>query len=132
MNDLHVVQHALGVDEYGRGIQYRRHFVTGPGSTDHPICMDLVSRGLMERREGSALTGGDDCFLVTPAGRAWMSETSPTPPRLTRSQQRYRDYLDADSGLRFGEWVRHRRDPPREPAYLNAHFVDDLGDEVPF
>lgn len=106
MADLSILQHALGVDQYGRGAQYRRHLVTGPGSVDFDTCVDLVGRGLMERREGSALTGGDDCFLVTSAGRTWMAENSPAPPKLTRSQQRYQDYLDADSGLRFGEWLR--------------------------
>lgn len=30
------------------------------------------------------------------------------PRKLTASQQRYQDYLDADSGLSFIEWVKRR------------------------
>lgn len=128
--DLHILQHSLGVDEFGRGRQYRNHFVTGPGSVDHPICMDLVKRGLMTRRDGSVLTGGDDLFMVTRAGRDWMSANSPLPPKLTRSQQRYQDYLDEDGCLSFGEWLRRRRDEPRQPvAFATA---DDLDADLPF
>lgn len=105
MSDLHIIQHALGVDKYGRGLQYRRHFVTGKGSLDHATCMDLVARGLMVRRDGDELTGGDDLFLVTDDGKRWMSENSPPPPKLTRSQQRYRSYLNSDSSLTFREWL---------------------------
>lgn len=125
MSDLHILQHALGVDQFGQGPQYRRHFVTGPGSLDHPTCMDLVGRGLMERREGSEMTGGDDLFLVTPVGRAWMAENSPTPPKLTAGQRRYQAFLGADCDLTFGEWLRRHRGPPQMPA----DFDDS---EIPF
>lgn len=82
MSDLlHILQHSLGVDRFGRGEQYRNHFVTGEGSVDHPICMEAVERGLMHRRSGDALTGGDDLFTVTDAGKAWVAEHSPKPDR---------------------------------------------------
>lgn len=29
---LNILQHSLGLDEYGRGTPYRNHFVTGEGS----------------------------------------------------------------------------------------------------
>lgn len=61
---LHILQHGLGLNAYGQGGPYRNHFVTGPGSADHDHCLALVSAGLMTRREGSALTGGDDLFTV--------------------------------------------------------------------
>lgn len=102
---LHILQHSLGVDGFGQGRQYRNHFVTGEGSDDFPHCMALVERGLMTHREGNALTGGDDLFCVTDAGKAFVAEHSPKPPRLTRSQKRYRDYLKADSGGSFAEWI---------------------------
>jgi hypothetical protein len=103
---LHILQHALGVDQYGRGEQYRSHFVTGEGSVDHPHCMALVAAGLMTRRDGATLPfGGDDLFHVTDAGRAAVAEHSPAPPRLTRSQQRYQAYLNADTGMSFREWI---------------------------
>ncbi len=117
--DLHILQHALGVDKYGRGNQFRRHFVTGPGSIDYPTCVDLVARGLMEKHRPSELTGGDDLFLVTPAGRDWMAANSPSPPKLTRGQRRYRRYLEAGSSLSFGEWLKLRVPMPDiDPAEI--------------
>ena len=47
---LHILQHSLGLDEYGRGTMYRNHFVTGEGSLDHPHCVALVEAGLMNQR----------------------------------------------------------------------------------
>ncbi len=104
---LHILQHSLGVDEYGRGQQFRNHFVTGEGSIDHPICAEAVERGLMEcRRKGYELYGGDDVFAVTPAGKQWMAENSPAPPKLTASQKRYQAWLDQDSSETFGDYLR--------------------------
>jgi hypothetical protein len=102
---LHILQHSLGVDGFGQGHQYRNHFVTGEGSDDHPHCMALVERGLMTHRKANALTGGDDLFFVTDAGKAFVAEHSPKPPKLTRSQRRYRAYLKADCGVSFAEWI---------------------------
>jgi hypothetical protein len=103
---LHVIQHSLGADQFGRGQQYRNYFVTGEGSIDHPICMEAVERGLMEiRRKGYELYGGDDVFAVTAEGKAWMTANSPVPPKLTRSQRRYQAYLSADCSMSFREWI---------------------------
>jgi hypothetical protein len=67
---LHVLQHSIGADQYGRIVRGggRNHFVTGEGSIDHRHCMVLVAAGLMTRRAGSAISGGDDIFTVTDAG----------------------------------------------------------------
>lgn len=106
---LHIIQHSLGVDQFGQGNQYRNYFVTGEGSVDHPTCMEAVGLGLMEiRRAKYELYGGDDVFSVTAAGKQWMAENSPAPPKLTRSQQRYQRYLASDSSLSFGEWMKRR------------------------
>ncbi|TPG50705.1 hypothetical protein EAH75_04505 [Rhodanobacter glycinis] len=107
-DDLHILQHALGVDKYGQGDQYRNHFVTGEGSIDHPVCMRLVDAGLMTRTCGHTLTGGDDLFRVTPAGIEYVALHSPAPqpePKLTQSQKRYREWLRADPGYSFAEWI---------------------------
>ena len=102
---LHILQHSLGADEFGRGRQHRNHFVTGEGSVDHPHCLALVEMGLMTRHAGSQLTGEMDLFRVTDEGKRYMVEHSPAPPKLTRSQTRYAQYLDADCSLPFGEWL---------------------------
>lgn len=104
--ELHILQHSLGVDQYGRGDQYRNHFATGEGSVDHPICNTLVERKLMTVRRDYAPYGGMDVFFVTDEGKRWVADNSPAPPKLTRSQRRYQDYLDADTGLSFGEWLQ--------------------------
>ena len=45
---------------------------------------------------------------VTKAGKKAMCEESPQPPKLSRSQRRYRAWLDADCGMKFGEWIRYK------------------------
>jgi hypothetical protein len=104
---LTILQHSLGVDQYGRGQQYREHFCAGPGHADFETCCEAVDKGLMVRRDGLSVVGGT-MFYVTPAGRKWMAENSPKPPKLTRAQARYQRYLDADCGLSFGEWLQTR------------------------
>ena len=110
---LHILRHALGIGDDGTRAAYRNHFVTGEGGVDHPHCMALVESGHMVRRDGSMLTGGDDLFLVTDAGRAAARPAQAAP--LSRSQQRYQRFLDADSGLTFGEWLRCRDAHGRRP-----------------
>lgn len=103
---LHILQHSLGLDEYGRGNMYRNRFVTGEGSKDHADCMALVDQGYMSHVANVALFGGDDCFTVTEAGKRAVLAESPAPPRLSPGQQRYQAYLDADSSLSFGDWLK--------------------------
>jgi len=58
--------------------------------------------------------------VVTDAGKAVVRLHAPLKKRLTKSQERYRRFLDADSGLRFGEWLKRDRmlnagaQPPRK------------------
>ena len=62
-----IMRHALG---YGRRSPpgWRNHFVTGPGSTDYDNCEALVAAGLMAKRSGGPLSGGDPVYRVTDAG----------------------------------------------------------------
>jgi len=66
---LHILRHALGTGEKGTKPSYRNHFVTGENSSDYADCMTLVADGLMVHCRGNALSGGDDIFMVTDAGR---------------------------------------------------------------
>lgn len=112
---LHILQHSLGVDQCGQGEQYRNHFATDPGSTDHPDCMALVAAGLMALRGAPPWMGGMDCFQVTDAGKLYVADNSPAPPKLTRGQRRYRDWLNISdvTGETFIEFCRRRQ--PSEP-----------------
>lgn len=103
---LHILQHSLGVDHHGRGDQYRNHFVTGPGSVDWNTCQQAVSDGLMSVRESALLPSDSRCFHVTDAGKTYVTQHSPLPPKLTRSQRRYRKWLDADCSMSFGQFIR--------------------------
>lgn len=103
---LHILQHSLGLDQYGRGTFYRNHFVTGEGSDDHADCMALVELGFMSVRKNHPLSGGSDCFWVTDDGRAAVIAESPAPPKLSRSKQRYQDWLDYDSSMSFIEYCK--------------------------
>jgi hypothetical protein len=99
---LEILQHALGVDQYGRGQFTREHFCAG--DDDEPACRELVAMGYMQNFTRSWLP--DYNCIVTAAGKAAMLSASPPAPVLTRSQKRYRQYLDADSGLSFREWLK--------------------------
>lgn len=106
---LHILQHSLGVDDYGRGKQYRNHFVTGPVSHDFNDCRALSEAGLMkDHGADKMLCGGSHCFTVTPEGKDAVAKQSPVPPKISRSKQRYRDWLKSVDahGYSFGDWLK--------------------------
>lgn len=100
---LHILQHSLGVDKYGLGRQYRNHYV---GGTEE--CRPLVAMGYMVEYAPREMFGGEPCFVVTDAGKKAMCEESPKPDKKTKSQMRYREYLRAADALNctFGEFLK--------------------------
>ncbi len=110
---LEILQHSLGVDYYGRGEQFRSHFVTSPDCADGQLCQQLVALGFMvDRGPQGELTGGMNLYYVTQAGKVAMLQESPTAPPIpkrTPGQVRYQEYLDADCGMPFGEWLKRRK-----------------------
>ena len=100
---LSILQHSLGLDKYGRGARHRNHFCAG--EDDEPICRELVALGLMRQHATTTWLPYFNCS-VTEAGERVIREFSPSPPKLSRSQQRYQRFLDADSGVSFGEWLK--------------------------
>jgi hypothetical protein len=105
---LHILQHALGRNEYGKSQRgdYRNHVCAGDGSADFVTCRDAVARGLMREHASREISGGDHIFTVTDAGKTYIAANSPPEPRLTRGQRRYREWVAADCGITFGEWLR--------------------------
>lgn len=107
---IQVLQHSLGVDQYGQGEQYRNHFATGPDGKDWDICQELVFDGFMQRHAPREIFGGYYCFVVTRVGIHFMVSNSPVPPKLSRSQRRYREYLEqGDTYENFGSFLKHRQ-----------------------
>jgi hypothetical protein len=134
---LSVLQHALGVDQFGSGVQYRNHFVSGTGHDSYDACCAAVDQGLMTRRESQMLGDNGSYFHATDAGKRWMVDNSPHPPKLTRSQRRYQRYIDADSSMSFHKWLKSSwsRDDAadlsgRKPEWTG--FDPALDDAVPF
>lgn len=114
---LQFLQHSLGCDAYGRGTMYRNHFVTDESGSDGRVCLELVALGLMSNDGPRSLCGGSSVFHVTAAGKEAMRLQSPEPPppeKLTASKRRYLEYLEADSGLSFREWMGFQREQRKE------------------
>lgn len=107
-HQLQILQHSLGCDEFGRSRTDRNHFMTDVDSKDGPTCLELVSLGLMHNRGSIEWCGGMSLFHVTAKGKEQMRLQSPQPPpetKLTRGERRYLEYLRADCGLSFREWM---------------------------
>ena len=100
---LDILQHSLGADRFGHGGGNRNHFCAG--ASDEPTCRELVALGYMREHVTTEVFPYYNCS-VTDAGKAAMLAASPGPPKLTRSQHKYRRFLEADSGMRFGEWLK--------------------------
>lgn len=101
-NNLQILQHSLGVDQFGQGPQFRNHFIT---DNDAEMA-ELVALGYVHNCGSNTATGGMNCYRVTPEGKTAMREHSPKPPKLSRSQKRYRAFLNADSGMTFFEYMK--------------------------
>lgn len=109
-SQLQILQHALGLDQYGQGEMYRNHFCAG--ESDEDICRQLVAMGYMRLWPHADPNTGEtpgypyyNCS-VTEAGKTVVLAQSPKPPKLTRGQQRYRRFLRAGLGISFGEFIK--------------------------
>lgn len=103
---LQILQHSLGLDQYGQGAITRNHFCAGGG--DVQVCRSLVALGYMREHSATQVFPYYNCS-VTDAGIAAVRRESPPAPKLSRSQRRYRDYLKADVDRSFGEWLKDQR-----------------------
>jgi hypothetical protein len=101
---LQILQHSLGADKYGQGEMYRNHFCAG--EDDETICRELVELGYMRVFHPNQSPLPYFNCSVTEEGKSAMLRESPQPPKFTRAQERYREFLNADSGVSFREWLR--------------------------
>lgn len=72
---LEILQHALGVDPFGRGPMYRNHFCAG--GDDEATCRELVQIGFMETFEREWLPYYN--CTVTEAGKRAMRRCEARP-----------------------------------------------------
>lgn len=107
---LQILQHSLGLDKYGQGEMCRNYFCAG--AADEPICRSLVEMGYMKQHATTGIYPDYNCS-VTDAGKEAVQRESPKPPKLTRSQKRYREFLKADTGRSFGEWLKDQQEARR-------------------
>lgn len=120
---LSILQHTLGLDEYGISRSpsqpegYRNHFVASEGHHEWSYLMTCKEHGLLEQHGARVISGGSPWFSVTSAGRAYVAQYSPKPPKLTRGQQRYQRFLDLSDvypDMTFKEFVNGRWYLPQE------------------
>jgi hypothetical protein len=110
-NELNIMLHTLGLTDPCQEESYRNFFTAGPKHTDTPAILKLIDKGLMkEVKSPSFLREGDQTFVVTEKGILIAREQRPRPPKLTRGQRRYRNYLDwtdIDMDLTFHKFLTH-------------------------
>ncbi len=115
--NLQILQHSLGLDQYGRGEQYRNRFVTGTNGKDYSDIVVLCDAELMQSHGEIKIYGGMVGFSVTEAGIEYVRVNSPSPPpepKLTRSQKRYKRFLEYGDGFNsFIEFCRWDADKER-------------------
>lgn len=98
---LDVLHHTLGVTPMRRD-PYRNYYVAGVGHHSQHILLELVADGLMaEALAPRFLADGDQVYRVTETGRIVALEQLPLPPKRSR----YEEFLDADYGHSFAEWL---------------------------
>lgn len=102
---LHILRHSLGLDDNGHGNQYRNHYAIGPECDDFQELIQLCEMGLMHDLGRQSMWGGMHAFCVTPKGIGEVNFHY-QPVKLTRSQIRYRNFLNTDNGMTFREWLK--------------------------
>lgn len=102
-DELHILRHSLGLKDDCAGREYRNYYAVEP---DDPECLALVAKGDMER-SACEIPGGLVYYRVTAQGRRRAYEGVVLPTQ-TRSQKRYKQFLEADSGMTFKQWLTTR------------------------
>jgi len=108
---LQILQHSIGADQYGQYGPYGHHrnfFGTGPGGKDFSLCLKLVEMGMMKNNGHQDIFLGEYWFYVTPKGINTVELESPSPPKVSRSKARYKEYLNcADCFENFRDFLRY-------------------------
>lgn len=115
-----IVLHTLGLS-YGGLKSYRNHFVAGPGHYDLPILESLVTKGAMFRGYKPGFLDKDS--FVFYVSEEWVDiaesyvrqKKAEEDAKLTRSQKRYRQYLESDGVFNsFRDFLRYESKQARQ------------------
>lgn len=93
---LGILRHSIGLDDAGRGREYRNYFVAGV--VDEPVCRELVDLGLM--RIGRPPDGCGQCFHVTDDGKKVARRRLPSQSRFLLEVEALKIRLVHDALLR--------------------------------
>ena len=100
-DEVAIILHTLGLAD--RGLKsYRNYFVAGPGHHDMPTLESLVSKGAMFNRDRPGFL--DKAAIVFYVSPEWVDKAeayarqrhAAEDAKLTRSQKRYRRYIESD------------------------------------
>jgi len=122
MNPRHlsILQHTLGLDQYGQPPKgrrpcsdddfpncYRNNYCTGTEGSDFPILREIVAAGMMTDAGSKEVLGGMHVFHATQAGYEAVREHSPRPPKQTKARRRWQHFRDVREawGLTFKEYL---------------------------
>lgn len=100
---LGLLHHTLGLSPHQRGA-YRNYFLAGGGHHDQANLLALVEAGFMSRSAAPSWTCGDDLFRATEEGRTYALTNLPPVPAPVK-YSKYQQYLRADMGCSFAEWL---------------------------
>lgn len=100
---LGLLHHTLGLSQH-QCSEYRNYFLAGAGHHDQANLLALVDAGLMSRSPAPSWTCGDDLFRVTDIGRSYAIANLPPMPTPVK-YSKYQEYLRADIGCSFAEWL---------------------------
>ena len=78
--------------------------LAGAGHHDQPDLLVLVEAGFMSRSIAPSWVGSGDLFQVTDAGRQYATANLPPMPKPVK-YSKYEQYLRADIGCSFAEWL---------------------------
>jgi hypothetical protein len=115
-----LLHHTLGMRPDQRE-GHRNYFLAGPGHHDMPDLEALEHLGLMTRSRAPKFCDPTDIvFRATEAGQAVALEMLPEPPPPAKLNQHHQ-WLDADTGFSFGEWLCRGRLPKFETRGYLGH-----------
>lgn len=130
ISQLDILHHTLGVNAQRRE-PWRNHYVASAGHHAQHDIAALVAAGMMaEGHRPAFLAQGDLVYFVTDAGREAAIDQLPLPPKRSR----YDEFLDADYGHSFAEWLGielpelehagwHARGPKDHYRYTRPEFT---------